>query len=154
MAIKFEDISAVVFKRVEKSDLSNFSIDNHMLSLLMAVDGQKSLSAISKKLHFTMDTIREVITRLIEMKLIEEAKPSISKLGRDFFDFLNIQLSLAIGPLSAILIEDAIHDLGQSMNNFPNYRAAELVDLISRDIQREDKRNVFKHKMLTKIKEL
>jgi hypothetical protein len=100
-----------------------------------------------------MDTLREVITKLIEMELIEEAKPGISKLGRDFFEFLNAQLSLAIGPLSAILIEDAIHDLGHSINNFPNYRAAELVDLISRDIPREDKRNVFKHKMLTKIKE-
>jgi hypothetical protein len=153
MAIKFEDISAVVFKRVEKKDIGNFSIDNQMLSVLMAVDGQKSLLAVSKKLHINLDTLRGVITKLIEMELIEEAKPSISKLGRDFFDFLNIQLSLAIGPLSAILIEDAIQDLGHSINNFPNYRAAELVDLISREIPREDKRNVFKHKMLTKIKE-
>lgn len=48
MAIKFEDISAVVFKRVEKKDIGNFSIDNQILSVLMAVDGQKSLLAVSK----------------------------------------------------------------------------------------------------------
>jgi len=97
--------------------------------------------------------LREVTAKLIEMKLIEEARTTVSKLGRDFFDFLNIQLSLAIGPLSAILIEDAIQDLGHSMSNFPSHRAAELVDLISREIQREDKKNIFKQKMLLRIKE-
>ena len=106
----------------------------------MALDGQKSLLVISKKLHLSMDTLIEVTNKLIEMKLIEEARATISKLGRDFFDFLNIQLSLAIGPLSAILIEDAIQDLGHGINNFPSHRAAELVDLISREIQREDKK--------------
>jgi hypothetical protein len=153
MAKKSEDISAIVFRRVERNDIGNFSIDNQMLSVLMALDGQKSLLAVSKKLHLSMDALREVTSKLIEMNLIEEAKAIISKLERDFFNFLNIQLSLAIGPLSAVLIEDAIQDLGHSINNFPSHRAAELVDLISREIQREDKRNIFKQKMLLKIKE-
>jgi hypothetical protein len=152
--MKSEDISTIVFSRADRKDIGNFSIDNQMLSVLMALDGQKSMLVISKKLHLSMDTLKEVSAKLIEMKLIQEAKTTVSKLGKDFFDFLNIQLSLAIGPLSAILIEDAIHDLGHGMNNFPSHRAAELVDLISREIQREDKKNIFKQKMLLRIKEL
>lgn len=153
MGKKSEDISAIVYNRVDRNDMGNFSIDNQMLSILMALDGQKSLLVISKKLHLNMDTLREVTFKLLEMKLIEETRATTSKLGRDFFDFLNIQLSLAFGPLSAILIEDAVQDLGYGVNNFPSHRAAELVDLISREIQREDKRNIFKQKMLLKIKE-
>jgi hypothetical protein len=154
MSKKSEDISAVVFNRVDRNDIGNFSIDNKMLSVLMALDGKKSMLVISQKLHLSMDTLTEVTAKLIEMKLIEAARTTVSKLGREFFDFLNIQLSLAIGPLSAILIEDAIYDLGLNINNFPSHRAAELVDLISREIQRQDKKNVFKQKMLLKIKEL
>jgi hypothetical protein len=154
MVMKSGDTSVTVFKRIDKSDIGSFSIDNQMLSVLMALDGQKSLRVISKNLHLNIDTLREVTIKLLEMKLIEEVITSISKLGADFFNFLNIQLSLAIGPLSSILIEDAIHDLGHNVNNFPNHRAAELVDLISREIQREDKRNLFKQKMLLKIKEI
>lgn len=154
MSKKSEDISAIVFNRVDREDIGNFSIDNQMLSVLMALDGQKSMLVISKRLHISMDTLKEVTTKLMEMKLIAEVRTTVSKLRRDFFEFLNIQLSLAIGPLSSILIEDAIYDLGYSMNNFPSDRAAELVDLISREIQREDKKNVFKQKMLLKIKEL
>jgi len=154
MSKKAEDISAVVFNRVDRNDIGNFSIDNKMLSVLMALDGQKSMLVISKRLHLSMDTLKEVTSKLIEMKLIEEVRTAVSTLGRDFFDYLNIQLSLAIGPLSAILIEDAIYDLGHSIKKFPSHRAAELVDLISREIHREDKKNVFKQKMLLKIKEL
>jgi hypothetical protein len=39
------------------------------------------------------------------------------------------------------------------MPQVPNYRAAELVDLVSRDIHREDKRNSFKLNMLKKIRD-
>jgi len=154
MAKKSDDISMSVFNRVDRSDIGNFTIDNQMLSVLMALDGQKNMLFVSKKLHMSMDVLREVTTRLLDMNLIREAGSSGSKLGRDFFDFLNIQLSLAIGPLSAILIEDSIQDLGLSLNNFPSHRAAELVDLVSREIHREEKRNIFKQKMLLKIKEL
>lgn len=152
--MKSGDISATVFKRSGKSDIGNFSIDSKMLSVLMALDGQKSLRVVSRELNLDIDALIEIAKKLVDLKLIEEAKATVSKLGKDFFTFLNAQLSLAIGPLSSILIEDAVHDLGHNVTNFPSHRAAELVDLISREIQREDKRNLFKQKMLIKIKEL
>jgi len=39
------------------------------------------------------------------------------------------------------------------MARFPTRRAPELVESLSRDIQREDKRSAFKQAMVRKIKE-
>ena len=50
-------------------------------------------------------------------------------------------------------LEDAANDLGQSVARFPTRRAPELVESLSREIQREDKRAAFKQAMLRKIRE-
>ena len=63
------------------------------------------------------------------------------------------QLSLAVGPIAEIIIEEEMADLGYDPLKFPSKRAAELVDLVSREIQREDKKNLFKQNMIKKIKE-
>ncbi|MBW2357715.1 MAG: hypothetical protein JRF21_03180, partial [Deltaproteobacteria bacterium] len=72
---------------------------------------------------------------------------------KDFLDFLNAQLALSIGPIAEVIIEDTVDDLGHSLSKFPSHRAAELVDLLSREIQREEKRGIFKKNMVNKIRE-
>ena len=67
--------------------------------------------------------------------------------------FLVSQLSVAIGPLGGIIVEDGLEDLGYTKTNFPTHRTAELVNLLSQEIQREDKRIQFKQVMLKKIKD-
>ena len=66
---------------------------------------------------------------------------------------LQKELSLAIGPLAEIVIEDAAGDLGHDLFRFPSQRAAELVELIGREIKRGDKRVVFTQNMVAAIKE-
>jgi hypothetical protein len=60
---------------------------------------------------------------------------------------------MAIGPLGEVVVEDGLEDLGFDKSNFPTQRAAELVNLLSEEIQREEKRNEFKQSMVQKIRE-
>jgi hypothetical protein len=153
MDISSGDISAIVFRRVVREDAAEYSFDSQMLKLFMELDGKKSLAVISKKAGLKMSTVREAASKLLKLKLIEPVAEAIAVVDADFMDTLKRELSLAIGPLAPILIEDAANDLGQSVTRFPTRRAPELVESLSREIQREDKRAAFKYGMVRKIKE-
>jgi len=153
MDISSGDISAMVFRRVVREDTAEYSFDAQMLTLFMELDGKKSLAVISKKTGLKMSALREAGSKLLKIKLIEPVAEAISAVDADFMDTLKRELSLAIGPLASILIEDAVNDLGQNFNRFPTRRAAELVESLSREIQREDKRAAFKQNMVRKMRE-
>jgi predicted regulator of amino acid metabolism with ACT domain len=153
MDISSGDISAKVFRRVVREDAAEYSFDAQMLTLFMELDGKKSLAVISKKTGLKMSTLRQATGKLLKFQLIEQVAEAISAVDADFMDTLKRELSLAIGPLAQILIEDAVIDLGHSVAQFPSRRAPELVESLSREIQREDKRAAFKYAMVRKIKE-
>jgi hypothetical protein len=153
MDILSGDISVLVFRRVGKENLGEFSLDRRMLTVLMELDGKQNLSDVAKKTGLTLGATRDAISKLFQLKLIEPADVSISMLDEDFVDYLQAQLSLAIGPLAEVLIEDAVSDMGCQRSQIPSHRAAELIDLLAREIQREDKMLVFKQDMLKKIRE-
>ena len=75
-------------------------------------------------------------------------------LDNEFFDFLQIQLSLALGPIAGYIIEEEIQEFGGDLTKVPRQRAAELVDRLSRQIQRQEKKIAFQQEMLKIIKEL
>ena len=148
------EISNAVFRRVTRRDPGEFSLDSQMLSILVELDGRKNLAAVAKKTGLPLGTLREIISRLVEVNLIESVDDAIAMLNRDFFDYLNVQLSLATGPIAEVLIEDAVSDLGFSTSAFPSHHAAELVDTLARQVRREEKRVSFQRAMVGKIREL
>lgn len=153
MDISSGDISALVFRRVVRDDLGEFSLDGQMFSVLMELDGKKNLGAIARKTGQDMARLRGVVSRLLEHNLIEPVEAAITVLDDDFFQHLASELSLALGPIADVLIEDAISDLGLTRERFPSHRAAELIDLLARQIQREQKMAAFTQSMINKIKE-
>jgi hypothetical protein len=153
MDIASGDISGLVFRPVVRDDLGNFSLDGHMLSLLMALDGKKNLGTISQKTGLSMAAIREIAGKLMDLKLIEPIASAAAWVDRDFIDYLVGELSIALGPLAEVLVEDGVEDLGCTLRTLSTQRAAELVNLLAQEIQREEKRAEFKQRMVKKIKE-
>ncbi|MBW1847185.1 MAG: hypothetical protein JRJ27_08610 [Deltaproteobacteria bacterium] len=100
-----------------------------------------------------MGVMREVVSKLLRLELIEPIEDVVSEVDELFFSYLKEQLSLAVGPIAEIIIEEEITDLGYDPLKFPSKRAAELVDLVSREIQREEKKTLFKQNMIKEIKE-
>ena len=152
MGIAPDEIFVMVFKRVMRDDLGKFSLDTQMLSVLAELDGKKTLAVITKKVGLNLGTMRKVISKLLHLRLIEPVKASVAMLDKAFFDSLNEQLSLAVGPIAEILIGDATTDLGLQLSHFPSHRAAELVDLLAGHIGREDRKISFKRNMVQLIR--
>ena len=153
MDLSSAGISTMVFKRLLREDQGDFLLDQKMLTVFMELDGQKNLGAVASKAGLNMSSMREVISKLLQLKLIEKVEENIHFLDNDFIEYLFGQFSLAVGTIAQVLIEDETQDLGFSVSQFPIQRVAELVDRLSREIRRDEKKTEFKRNMINKIQE-
>ena len=153
MDVLSSEISDTVFRRVNRVDLAEFSLDSRMLSILVELDGKKSLAVIAQKTGLNSGSLEGLISKLLRIRLIEPVEDTVSLLDGEFFEYLGNQLCLAIGPIAGILIEEAVGDLGYDRARFPSQRAAELVDTLARQIRRKEKRFSFQKAMVRKIRE-
>ncbi len=152
--IDVANVGSMVFRRVLRKDLGEFSLDSRMLGILMELDGERNLAAIARGLGMDMAGMREAIEKLSNLKIVERVSQQTSVLPSEFFDYLNAQLSLAVGPISRILIEDTVADLGKRVSGFPVQMVAELVDLLARHIRRKENGIIFRQNMVKKMKEM
>ena len=148
------DISRLVLKRTVRADMGEVSLDSQMLNVLMEMDGKKTLGQVAQSLNMNMKTLREIAKRIHQMQLCEQAAESVPLLGRDFFNVLSSELSKAMGPIADVVIEDEIADMGESRDRFPAHRAAELVDVLARQILREERKVAFQQEMVKKLREI
>lgn len=153
MDLSSGEISTLIFKRIVRDELGDFSIDHRMLTVFMELDGQTNLAAVAHRAGLNMSTMREIVSRLLHLKLIEQVEEKILSIDKDFLEYLYMQYSLAVGPVAEVLIEEEVHDLGYDLSQFPTQRIAELVDRLSRDIRREEKKATFTKNMIKKIRE-
>lgn len=142
---------SMVFKRAISGDFGQFSLDGHMLGFIVELDGKKDIGQIAEKTGISVDEIERIVDKLLGLKLIAPATPPAASVDKEFVDFLTGQLSVAIGPIATVIIEDAVADLGCDLAGFPTSKAAELVEMLSREIQREDERTEFKQRLVNKI---
>jgi hypothetical protein len=147
------DISDMVFKRIISSDIGQFPVDGGMIAALLEMDGKQTVRKIMEKTGLGMSGLREVLSKLLQLKLIEPTNIKRPILDKDFYDHLKAQLSLAVGPISEILIEEGVSALGQEYARFPKHLAAELVDFLAKEIRRQDKGIQFKQFMIQIIKD-
>jgi len=134
------------FVRVISYDTREVRIDSPMLLFLYEVDGERSAGEIAGKLKFTQSMLISVAERLLELELISATR-SDHYLSDDFFKHLLEQFSMAVGPLADIVIEDAIGEMGFERGAFPTQSAADLVNKLSLEIKREEKREIFQQQM-------
>jgi len=145
------DISYLVFKLTVINEGGELTLDAQMFRVISELDGKKTIGTIAKNMGIDVKTMREIIRRLLDLEVIVPADGAIPMLKEDFFGYLTDQLSLAIGPMAELLIEDALATLGYDRNQFPIHRAEELIDLLAQKIYREEKRSVFKQNLIKKI---
>ncbi len=154
MALSSKDVTSLVFKQAVRPNVGELALDGMMLSVLMQFDGKKTLDQVARQLGKTLVEIRPVVSKLVQAKLIELVNtPNVNAVDQDFITQLVSQLSLAIGPLGSIVVEDGLEILGYSSATLPTRQAAELVNLLSREIPREEKRTQFKQAMLQVIRD-
>ena len=153
MDFSSSELSAMVFKRVVRQDIGEFPLDHQMLSVFMELDGKAPLGVVARKTGLNMSSMREIIARLMQNGLVQKEDQQIVMLDKDFFDYLVAHLSLAVGPIAQVLIEDEVENLGYELSQFPGHRVDELIEKLAQEIRREEKKKVFLKMMAMKIRE-
>ena len=146
-------LASTVFQRVIREDTGQVSLDSQALAFFVEVDGNKTVAEIGQKCGLGKAEIQEVVKKLQELRLVEPVFKGVDVIDASFMDSLQQQLSIAIGPIAGVIIEDAVADLGCRMDAVPGHMAPELVEMLAREIQREEQRIDFKQQMVKIIME-
>ena len=153
MDLSAGDISSMIFRRTVTNNLGDFSLDRQTLNIYMQLNGEETLGQLAGKAQLNLADMRGMISDLLKLGLIEAVQKDIVMLDGDFFRYLINQLSLATGPIASVLIEDEVQSLGYEVDQFPGYRAIELVDRLAAEIRREEKKSIFIKNMVSKIRQ-
>jgi hypothetical protein len=148
------DITKLVLKRTVRADLGEVSLDSEMLQVLMELDGRKNISQVARSLNMNIKHLRVVLNKLYRLRLCEAAREAVPSLDRNFLHSLSAELSRAMGPIADVVIEDEINEMGEDPARFPAHRAAELVDMLARQIIREERKVAFQQAMVKRLREI
>ncbi len=151
MSVFSGDFFSMIFKQSVSTNIGDVSMSSQMLHMYLQFDGKTELSTISAAAGFDMETTRNVVQKLVELQLIEQVSSNVKTLDNSVLVFLEQQLTLAVGPMAGVLIDDEIAEMNESYSAFPASRIPELIDILSRQIPRQEKRIQFQQIMLAKI---
>jgi hypothetical protein len=150
------DISSnLIFKYSQKNIQGKWTFNGHILNVLYELDGKSTLSEISQKLKLNDNVIKKIITYLYKLKLIEpvnsEDKNKNEPLNPNFFDFLYDEFTNVVGPVAALIIDEALDDMGLDKVYFPQNRVPELIENLTIDCADSPEKVHFIKVMMKKI---
>ena len=136
------------YRKIIRKDHDKISLDADMIRLLIAIDENKSLYQIADEVEMEASTLKKNISKLLAQGLIEPVKKDLPVLDKIFLQALKINLSMAIGPMAAILIEEVVSEMELTAPEITLHQAAELIAVLSHEIPDEKKRIEFKKSMM------
>jgi hypothetical protein len=151
MDITADDLSILFFRKSIWADTAHVTMDADMIAVLLAIDENKDMRQVIKETGLEEATLRKTLTKLVEVRLIEPVTKSIRYLDRTFYDILNKNLTIFVGPLGEFILEDIMDEMGISPAKVPFHRTAELIRKAGEQIPDETNRTRFEEAMLKVI---
>jgi len=136
------------YRKVIRKDHDKISLDADMIRLLIAIDENKSLYQIADEVEMEATALKKNLSKLLAQGLIEPVKKDLHVLDKIFLQALNINLSMAIGPMAEILIEEVVSEMELTAPEITLHQAAELITTLSHEIPDAKKRIEFKKSMM------
>ena len=145
------DIAKTVFEICIRDNM-NYSISGLGLKVLMYVDGKKNVLELDEIMGIDMKLMAKAVSELLEQELIRPVNDAAGLvIDSDFIGFLIDKMSIIVGPIAQVIVEDAINDIGRG-REIPLTKAAEVAELLSRQIPDESQKVAFIKSVMTRIK--
>jgi len=151
MALDSPDLPKRYFKKTIRNDMANVTLDAEMIRLLMAIDENKNISQVARAAKMNLSMVRDILDKLLKIGLVVQVTKEIIYIDQSFITFLKTKLSETIGPMSKILIEDVLDDMGLEIGRIPVSAALDFAKNIAREIPQEEKRTLFKNVVFPRI---
>lgn len=152
------NLAQVVFKLYGGNIAGEINLKPEAWRLLVQVDGVRTVAEIAQSIGVDQAAAASIAATLYKAGVLEIVSgvvaPPRATVNGVFFDHVTRELTLVMGPLAKVIIEDEVSALGETRENFPRERVAELVERVSEEIRDEQKRVNFQRVMLEAIRKL
>src|SRR5574341_41936 len=142
--VEASNLSQVVFKLFGGNLAGEINLKPEAWRLLVQVDGVRTVAEIAQSIGMDAAAAASIAESLRKAGVLEVAAGSLvpprATINGTFFDHVMRELTLVIGPVASVIIEDEVIALGETRENFPRDRVAELVERVSEEIRDEQKR--------------
>lgn len=145
------DFQHLRFRKRNIRSQRDITLDGDMYNLFFAIDAGKSIAQTARETGFELPAIRNVLSRLLALNLIEVVGKQGTTTDANFIDILSTHFIKAVGPFGSFLIEDNIPKGSLSNNGLSPGEASELVMRLAAEITDPQKRQEFKKSMITHI---
>ncbi|MDY0132542.1 MAG: hypothetical protein RBR53_07725 [Desulforegulaceae bacterium] len=152
-----DEIKSINIKDFTK--ITKFTCSGEELELLLILIENNNLPEISAQFKNNKDKLLSLILNLHYLNLIDfklkdiVSKPPLIDLGL-LIQFILISFLEAVGPIANFILDDTINEMGETKENFTLKRIPELINILSREIPRKDKKIKFQKAMIEKLKEI
>ncbi len=152
------DAAHVIFRLSSRDLTGEVNLKPEAWRILAQVNGTRTVAEIAQNLRIDVALTARVATSLVEAGLLElapgSAAPPPPVVPNAFFDFVTRELTRVLGPIASIILEDEMIAFGETREQFPRERIAELIERLSAEIRDETKRLHFQQIMLDAIRKL
>lgn len=152
MDLSLNEFSMLMVKRSDRRDLFDGLQDIRTLNILMMLDQPKSIETATQEVGYKVEDMKDQLESLIKDGSLKVVDGKGIILDISFINYLEEQLTRAVGPLAAMLLEDVAWDLGYDINYFPLSQAASLCGLLAKEIKRDDLAIEFKRNVADKLR--
>ncbi|MCS6884595.1 MAG: DUF4388 domain-containing protein [Acidobacteriota bacterium] len=148
-----------VFKLSARSS-RDFSMRAEDWAVLREVDGYKSVKEIAEATQLTELQASRIMVRLYDLGLIEiggEAEPIqqvVETVDESILSRVERELTVAIGPMAPIVMDDCVEMLGHKRSEFPKEYFPALLERLAEEIPDSDRRVRFQESMLEIMKQV
>jgi hypothetical protein len=146
------DMSAKVYRKTPKGLTATVDLDFETLQVFTAINGQSQLSAIAQQAGVSIPVLWKAIAKLTRMGLIESsANVTKATMEKSFADKLHKELTKAVGPMSNLLITNAVKITNITWPHIPRDRARELIYRLVVQIPNDHLKYKFQKTMLKEL---
>ena len=154
MKTTFGDVSTSVYKRSSTHVKGKLTMSLKMLAFLLLLDGEMNVGEVSQTMNIKTSEASEIVSKLTGYGLIDKVVDNFAAIDPRFVSIMTQQLSRFTGPIAAVVIEEATTHLNEKPDQLPVAMAAELVDIVGRQISDINQRSIFIRHMLRNLQEL
>jgi hypothetical protein len=132
--------------------------DANLLHLEWAVvsqlDGQKTVGQIAENLALSRNEIEEIFRKLTSQNLVVLVNRSSgdSLVSPEFFKILSHEMTLLLGPVSGIIIEDVMEMMRMNRENFEVQNLPVLIELLTNQIDDPVKQIEFQKSIYDQVR--
>jgi hypothetical protein len=137
-----------------------FSLRSEDWAVLREIDGEKTVAEVADAIQLDELSTSRIIVRLSDLGLVESAGEAIPRefivetVNEELLNKVEKELTIAIGPMAPIVIEDCAELLGHKRSELPREVVPALLERLAEEIPDTNRRVRFQESMLEIMKQL